>query len=195
MEPWHSSLMDAMDLLTGKKKEVAGYGKWEREGLKDEAHPLVPYQCTEDLDLKIYQPDQAEGMKPADAAVMEGRLIGGCMDCLVNLLGTRFDKVEAFVENYKEDGLIWFLEACDLNVFGVRRAMWQMEQAGWFRHAKGFLIGRPCFCYGEEMMGLDQYTAILPTAERYGIPVIMDCDLGHLPPMMPLVSGSVRTVI
>jgi sporulation protein YqfC len=80
---------------------VAGYGKWEREGLKDEAHPLVPYQCTEDLDLKIYQPDQAEGMKPADAAVMEGRLIGGCMDCLVNLLGTRFDKVEAFVENYK----------------------------------------------------------------------------------------------
>ena len=194
MEPWHSSLMDAMDLLTGKKKEVAGYGKWEREGLKDEAHPLVPYQCTEDLDLKIYQPDQAEGMKPADAAVMEGRLIGGCMDCLVNLLGTRFDKVEAFVENYKEDGLIWFLEACDLNVFGVRRAMWQMEQAGWFRHAKGFLIGRPCFCYGEEMMGLDQYTAILPTAERYGIPVIMDCDLGHLPPMMPLVSGSLAKI-
>lgn len=190
MEPWHHSLTDAMDLLKGTKKELTSYGKWEQEGIKDEEHPLAPYQCTKELKLKIYHPDREGNMKKQDAAVMEGRLLGGCMDCLVNLLGTRFDKVKEFVERYKEDGIIWFLEACDLNVFGVRRAMWQMEQAGWFEHAKGFLIGRPLCCYGQEMMGLDQYTAILPTAKRHGIPVIMDMDLGHLPPMMPLVSGS-----
>lgn len=194
MEPWHPSLMDAMELLSGKKNEAVSYGKWEREGIKDEEHPLAPYQCTEELALKIFQPDQTGNMRKQDTAVMEGRLIGGCMDCLVNLLGTRFDKVKEFVDNYKEDGLIWFLEACDLNVFGVRRAMWQMEQAGWFRNAKGFLIGRPLCCYGQEMMGLDQYSAILPTAQRHGIPVIMDIDLGHLPPMMPLVSGSIAKV-
>lgn len=194
MEPWHPSLMDAMELLSGKKKEAVSYEKWEREGIKDEEHPLAPYQCTEELALKIFQPDQTGNMRKQDTAVMEGRLIGGCMDCLVNLLGTRFDKVKEFVDNYKEDGLIWFLEACDLNVFGVRRAMWQMEQAGWFRNAKGFLIGRPLCCYGQEMMGLDQYSAILPTARKHGIPVIMDIDLGHLPPMMPLVSGSIAKV-
>ena len=41
-----------------------------------------------------------------------------------------------FIERYKEDGILWFLEACDLNVFSIRRAMWQMEQAGWFEHVK-----------------------------------------------------------
>ncbi len=87
------------------------------------------------------------------------------MDCLVNLLGTRFDKTQDFLEKYKEDGIIWFLEACDLNVFAIRRAMWQMEEAGWFQYVKGFLIGRP-LCFGQEMMGLDQYQAVLACGGR-----------------------------
>lgn len=61
-----------------------------------------------------------------------------------------FDKTKDFIERYKEDGIIWFLEACDLNVFSIRRAMWQMEQAGWFEHVKAFLIGRP-LCFGQDM--------------------------------------------
>ena len=132
-------------------------------------------------------------MAESRSGVMEGRLIGGCMDCLVNLTGTKFDKVKEFTDKYKEDGFIWFLEACDLNVFGIRRAMWQMEQAGWFRYVKGFLFGRP-LCHGQEMMGLDQYEAVLSTARRHKVPVMMDVDLGHLPPMMPLVTGSMAKV-
>ena len=73
------------------------------------------------------------------------------MDCLVNLLVTRFDRTKDFLEKYKEDGIIWFLESCDLNVFAIRRAMSQMEEAGWFQYVKGFLIGRP-LCFGQEMM-------------------------------------------
>ena len=68
-----------------------------------------------------------------------------------------------------------------------------MEQAGWFRYVKGFLFGRP-LCHGQEMMGLDQYEAVLPTARRHKVPVVMDVDLGHLPPMMPLVTGSMAKV-
>ena len=45
------------------------------------------------------------------------------MDCLINLLGTSFDHVREFNERYSDDGIIWFLEACDLNVMGMRRAM------------------------------------------------------------------------
>lgn len=182
MEPWHVSVRDAVELITGKKSVMGNYEKWEKEKLKDEEHPLVPYHCTEASAIKVY-----------GGASMEGRLIGGCMDCLVNLTGTKFDKVREFTDRYKEDGFIWFLEACDLNVFGIRRAMWQMEQAGWFRHVKGFLFGRP-LCYGQELMGLDQYEAVLPIARRYKVPVIMDVDLGHLPPMMPLVTGSMAKV-
>ena len=61
------------------------------------------------------------------------------MDCLINLLGTSFDHVREFNERYRDDGIIWFLEACDLNVMGMRRAMWQMKNAGWFSNVKAFL--------------------------------------------------------
>ena len=53
---------------------------------------------------------------------MEGRLIGGCMDVLTLFLGTEFDGVKAFAEKYQKDGILWFLEACDLNPMGIRRA-------------------------------------------------------------------------
>lgn len=188
MEPWHTSLEDALGILTGKTDTVQGYDKWERESVKSEQNPLAPYHVTEKRVLKSYL-----GRKREEAVEGEiqfsGRLLGGCMDCLVNLLGTRFDKTQEFLERYKEDGIIWFLEACDLNVFAIRRAMWQMEAAGWFRYVKGFLIGRP-LCFGQEMMGLDAYEAILKVAGSKNVPVIMDVDLGHLPPMMPLIVGS-----
>lgn len=135
----------------------------------------------------------ADCRKWSGSMEMSGRLIGGCMDCLVNLLGTRFDGVNAFLEKYKEDGFIWFLESCDLSVLSIRRAMWQMEEAGWFRYVKGFLIGRP-LCFGQEMMGLDAYEAVLGIARKHRVPVVMDVDLGHLPPAMPIVSGSIGKV-
>ena len=111
---------------------------------------------------------------------------------MVNLSGTRFDKTKEFAERYGQDGIIWFFEACDLNVFAIRRAMWQLQETGWFRFVKGFLIGRPS--NGEEMMGLNAYDAVLEVAGKENVPVVMDVDLGHLPPMMPLVVGSLADV-
>ena len=121
-------------------------------------------------------------------------MIGGCMDCLVNLIGTKFDRVGEFLERYKDDGFIWFLESCDLNVMSIRRAMWQMDNGGWFRYCKGFMIGRP-LQFGQEMMGLDQYQAVLGIIGKYDVPVVMDVDLGHLSPMMPVVCGSMGTLV
>ncbi|MCM1113097.1 MAG: LD-carboxypeptidase [Muribaculum sp.] len=187
--PWHDSLWDAMALLAGKQDAVAGYEKWERESEEGE-DPLTPYHVTERRVLKTFVGREAAG---AGSVRMSGRLLGGCMDCLVNLLGTRFDRTKAFVERYREDGIIWFLESCDLNVFGIRRAMWQMEEAGWFEHVNGFLIGRP-LCIGQELMGLDAYDAVLEVAGKKQVPVVMDVDLGHLPPMMPLIVGSMGEV-
>lgn len=181
MEPWHPAIEDAYRLLKGEKLTVRGYDLWEKEGIKDEEHPLEPYHVTEPKILRLFPNGQ-----PAE---MEGRLIGGCLDILVNLLGTKYDNVQDFTEKYKEDGIIWFLESCDLNVMSIRRALWQMEHAGWFAHVKGFVIGRP-LCYGEELLGLDQYDAVTGILGKYGVPVIMDADLGHLPPMVPVICGS-----
>lgn len=210
MEPLHPALEDTIGILTGRLTEVSGYDKWEKESMKSPENPYAPYHLTEDRVLRLWVPQHAWKPEPGlpveesgeyiqnanrfhGNLSMTGRLIGGCVDCLVNLLGTRFDRVGEFLERYREDGFIWFLEACDLNVFGIRRAMWQMEEAGWFQHVKGFLFGRP-LCHGQEMMGLDAYEAVLATARKYHVPVVMDADLGHLPPAMPIVSGSIGTV-
>lgn len=212
MEPWHESLTDAMRIFTGTggnfagesgtvsvqgekrrkstgyKIAVEGYKGWEKESLKSVENPLAPYNVTEPLHLRSYM-GKEETVQPLS---FRGRLLGGCMDCLVNLPGTRFDRTAEFAERYREDGIIWFLEACELNVFAIRRAMWQMEESGWFKYVKGFLIGRPA--NGGTLINLDAYDAVLEVAGRKGVPVIMDVDLGHLPPMMPLVAGSVAEV-
>lgn len=184
MESWHSSIADAFSILTGEKREVSGYEMWERESLKSEENPLAPYHVTEKRQIKSFLNENVQ---------FQGRLIGGCMDSLVILLGTKFDKVNEFVEKYKDDGIIWFLESCDLNVMSIRRAMWQMEHSGWFRYTKGFLIGRP-LQFGTTMMGLDQYEAVLGVIRHYHVPILMDIDLGHLPPMMPIVCGAMASV-
>ena len=190
MEPLHPSLNDTMQLLQGKKLTMQGYDKWERESLKDEEHPFAPYNLTETSVIKYYLPDgQAKGTS------FSGRLLGGCMDCLVNFLGTKYDKVTEFIERYKGDGIVWFLEACDLNLMGIRRAMWQMEHAGWFKYCKGFLIGRPRLGMGAEEFGIDSYQAVCEMLYSYHVPVLMDLDIGHLPPSMPLICGSMANVV
>lgn len=202
MEPWHESIQDAFDVLSGRRFAFRGYDLWEKESLKDEEHPLEPYHVTEPHVLRLFMPGEAAGKQIRNGNVhseakvfttFSGRLIGGCMDCLVNLLGTRFDGVRAFQEKYAEDGFIWFLESCDLNVMAIRRAVWQMKNAGWFRYVKGFLIGRP-LVYGQELMGLDQYHAVSDLLAEYEVPVVMDLDIGHIAPMMPVICGSMGDV-
>ena len=189
MEPWHEAVRDAFDLLRGKKLTQNGYPLYEIESKKDETHPLEPYNVTEKRMISAFIPKEGGLTKTAAGSVsFEGRLIGGCLDCLVNLAGTCFDKVNDFADRYKDDGLIWFLEACDLNVFSIRRAVWELKHAGWFDHVKGFLIGRPL--QGETMFNLDRFHAVTDILESFNVPVLMDLDIGHLPPMMPLIVGA-----
>ncbi len=189
MEPLDESMTDAYKLMKGEMLYQHGYKLWEKEGVKDEEHPLEPYNLTEKTEYKIYD----KNGKAANEASFSGRLIGGCVDCLVNLTGTKYDHVNSFLEKYKDDGIIWFLESCDLNVMAIRRAFWQMEKAGWFKYVKGFIIGRP-LCFGQDMMGLDQYEAVMGILRDLNVPVVMDCDFGHLPPRISIISGALAKV-
>lgn len=186
MEPWHPAITDAFDLLQGRKLTLHNYDKWERESLKDEEHPLEPYHVTEHFRL--------HSIKAEPGTKFGGRLIGGCLDCLSNLVGTRFDRVKEFIDKYRDDGIVWFLESCELNTMGIRRTLWNLREAGWFEGASGFLIGRPML-FGEPVMGLDQYEAVTGILDVLDVPVLMDLDIGHTAPMMPLISGAYGTVL
>ena len=192
MEPLHKSVRDAFDIMTGRITEVGNYDKWELESFKSEDNPFAPYNTTETFNMRVFRGGKELTGADADVSI-NGRLIGGCMDCLVNLIGTPFDGSAAFADRYKDDGIIWFIEACDFNVMDCRRGLWQMTQAGWFKHVKGFLIGRPMNYYDRFIdYGMKQVFADM--LAEYDVPVLTDVDLGHLPPMMPIVSGAMAAV-
>lgn len=190
MDKLEPALEDAIGIFTGKKAEVAGFDKFEIESLKDEEHPFVGYNLTEKKELRLFMGDSEVNRLPE----FSGIITGGCLDCMANLVGTKYDEVSAFNERYKSQGVIWFLEACDLNVMSIRRAIWNLDRAGWFENARGFIIGRPAAAWKQEMMGLDQYNAVTGILGKYNVPIIMDADVGHLAPAMPIVSGAVATV-
>ena len=66
---------------------------------KNEEQPLLPYNTTESRVLKKFLGRQTAEKEPEIR--FSGRFLGGCMDCLVNLLGTRFDKKQIFWKNIK----------------------------------------------------------------------------------------------
>ena len=189
MDPWHKSIQDAFDILRGdhrmiseeqgyKVAKVNNYDGFEIESLKDEEHPYEPYHISE-----LFIPVTYGGKEAS------GRLVGGCLDCLSNLVGTKFDRVNVFNHRYKDEGILWFLECCDLNVMDTRRALWNLREAGWFDNASGFLFGRPMH-FDEPMFGIDRHEAVTGALGDLNVPIIMDLDIGHLPPMMPIVCGS-----
>ena len=180
--PWHDYLKDAYGLLTGQKLKVKTYGMWEKENNNED--PLAQLNLTEPTILKSI---------PDDNLTFKGRLIGGCMDVLPFFLGTKYDHTLDFIEKYKDDGIIWFMEACDLHSMAIRRTIFQLDLAGWFKYVKGFVFGRP-LNGREDYAGLNQYDAVMEIIKKYNVPVVFDCDLGHLQPSMPLITGSIATV-
>lgn len=181
--PWHDSITDGYKLLTGEKLTVKGYGKWEKEW-KESDDPLEGLNLTEDTIITAF---------PKNFTI-EGRLLGGCLDVLLLTLGTKFDHVKEFAEKYQNDGIIWYLEACDLNVMAIRRAFYQLDQAGWFKYVKGFIIGRAL--NGENaILDIDHIEAVYDVIKKYNVPCVFDVDLGHFAPSMPIINGSYGKVV
>ena len=191
MEPRHEAITDAWDLIRGKKLEFSSYPGFEILSVKDAENPLAPYNITRKPTLRF---DGSLKDKPdLIGSSFTGRLTGGCLDCLINLVGTRFDKVKEYIKRHSEEGIIWFIESCELGIMGIRRGLWQLEQAGWFENVKGFVIGRPMLFEADDY-GMDRYSVVTSVLSKYNVPIVLDADLGHLPPAIPLINGSMATV-
>lgn len=197
----HPSILDAISLLKGEKLSFHNYEGWENFFISDaernskteeEAFEEPDYLAPYNINDKYHQINGGK-LNSDGGAVFSGRMLGGCLDVMLSFVGTKYDKVREFNEKYKEDGIIWFFESCDLNPFSVRRAMWQLKNAGWLENVKGFLIGRPLHFY-EEIDGFNCREAALGILKEFDVSVIMDIDLGHLSPRMPFITGALATV-
>jgi muramoyltetrapeptide carboxypeptidase len=139
---------------------------------------------------------------PSARVVARGRLIGGCIDVIGHLVGTAYGDVPRFGHDCAEDGLLVYLENCELSPMALERYLRQMVYAGWFTHANAILIGRSSApaanSEAHETLHGYRYTqrdAILAALGPLGIPVICDMDIGHIPPQMMLINGAYATVV
>ena len=186
MKKWHQAVKDNYGLLTGKSLEFNSYKKYELENphRKEEGYELAGYYCKEKVKWEI--------LTGEDEVCVKGRIIGGCLDVLTHMVGTKFLKIDEFNKKYKDDGIIWYLEACDLNVLEQSRSLWLLKQNGWFKNVKAFLIGRPRI--NETLMDIDYKEAVLSQLKEFGVPIIMDIDVGHVAPALPILNGSISEV-
>lgn len=185
MKPWYKNINDTYNMLKGDNLVIKNLPKYEVESFKRiPGRELSSYNLTE---KSIWS-----NLSKEDSFKVEGRVLAGCLDILVLLCGTEFDKVKEFNERYKDEGVIWFVESCDLNVFGQLRAFFQLKHAGWFKHAKAIIIGRPN--NKEELFGVNYKDANYSELKSLGIPVVIDADFGHVAPNFPIISGGYAKV-
>ncbi len=120
-------------------------------------------------------------------AEMSGVLVGGCLEVVSPMAGTPYGDVPAFGRAYADDGLIVYLEACELGAYNVARQLHGLRHAGWFDHASGILVGRTPAPDDEKMT---QHEAVADALGMLEVPVVLDADIGHTQPFLPLVNGA-----
>lgn len=123
---------------------------------------------------------------------VSGRLVGGCLETLSVLAGTRYGDVTAFARRHAPEGLVLHLEAAEVDAFAVARALWSLRLAGWFEAANAVLIGRTG---APDAEGFTQEDAVASVLGDLDVPVVLDVDCGHVPPHLSLVQGASARVV
>lgn len=181
---YDDSITQTLNLIEGDYKKIHGFKKYETHSVKHiEGRALEGFNLTKKVKWRSLSNKDEQ---------FEGRIIGGCLDILIVLCGTRFDHVKEYIEKYKDDGIIWYFESCDLNIFSQARALFQLEQAGWFKYCKGIILGRPI--NKEKQFGMTYARVIKKQLKHLNVPVIYDADIGHVAPSMPIINGALVNV-
>lgn len=206
MKTWHRSLIDNIKILEGEDIRQDSFGQYQ-DGHKDRVTGLEEYVLEKNVEWKIILGDELQGKNvnrkdypekdypekgnPGEV-FMSGRALGGCLDVLLNLCGTRFDKTKEFIHKYKNDGILWYLESFDLSSEALTRGLWQLKESGWFENASGFLFGRPAMFRSYTDTTYEE--AVLSVLKDFKLPIIIDADIGHKPPQLTMMNGAFTKV-
>lgn len=188
MGKWHPSLSNSLLILEGNDISQSSF-KLYQEGYYPRITGLEEFVLDKGVEWRNIYP---KGRNDSDGLSIRGRILGGCLDILLSLVGTRFDKTVEFAKKYKEDGILWFLESYNLSSGAMIRGLWQLKEAGWFTNAVGFIFGRPAMY--EMQYGLSYEESILSVLEELDLPIIMDVDIGHVSPQFTMINGALGII-
>lgn len=178
-EPYEVCQKQNIDLLTGKIDTVESMEFYE-DAFHESIIGTEPFY--KDSKTKWINGNNEEEI------TMEGRLLGGCTEIIFSLIGTPYDKTLDFCERYKDDGIIFFFETFSSDDSNLHMHLWQLKEAGWFKHCKGIIFGRPLFY--NSYLNKSFIEIVYETLKDLNIPMIFDADIGHKGPTMPMINGA-----
>ena len=108
------------------------------------------------------------------------------------IAGTEMDNVSNFVSQFEEEGVIWYIDNCELQPCEFYRRLWQMSERGYFNNISGLLVGRS-FVQRQENEFFSFKDAVERAMNKYNIPIIYNVDIGHVPPQFFIINGSLAT--
>lgn len=175
------SNIDHLKLIKGEKLEFDGYKRYEKYSLKSNNNPYASLNLKEVSKITTY---------PENIKSVEGRFIGGCIDVLSTIVGTKLDNMQEFNKRY--DNILFYFEACDMTPVEVYRRLIQFKRAGWFKNTCGFVFGRPLIT--DNMFGLNYKDYIIRALKDLNLPIIFDLDIGHVKPQIPVINGAIAKI-
>lgn len=183
-EELHRSLEDNLKLLQGNIITQESYEKYQAERA-EKITGLEGYNLTEKVYWKTLSGKEEK---------IKGRIIGGCIDIITELIGTKYDNISNFIEKYKKDGIIWYFDNCELFLEELIRLLWKFDELGYFKYTKGIVWGRNGIEMTHTYISMEDTLRDSSILKKLDIPVIFDADISHKGPTMTIINGAIAEI-
>lgn len=185
--PLHEFHYNALGVVTGDIPVQHSYDFYNSTGFNEETGG---YDMDAPVEWLLFRGDSEEReLHEEDCLDVTGRLIGGCIDVIDEIIGTPYIDLNGFAEKYKDDGLIWFFDNFELTPKQLQYSMNRMKQMGLFDHAEAVIFGRTCFT--GDAADEDYLEQLERVFGNMDVPLIWNADIGHTKPSFTIINGSI----
>lgn len=155
----------------------------------------IDFAVKVDAPLNLTEPTHWRRLDGSTEAVeFRGRLIGGCLDTIAWLAGSKYGDLPRFIQASGSLGTVLYLENAELAPPSLVRALLALRRQRWFDGLSGLLVGRSAAPSPESPASLSYVEALSGALGDLPCPVIYDVDIGHQPPQFTLINGAVADV-
>lgn len=177
---WDRTIMENLELLKGNIIEQKSQDFFETKSFKKiKGKELYGYNL--DTPSKILELTEKENFE------VRGILLGGCLDVLKQIVNSKYDKIKEYNNNHSK--IIWFIENCAMELDELKTTLENMERNDWFKNVCCFMIGRGKITLNNQFL-IKQNVLLLNILSKYNVPIITNCDFGHVRPFNTLITGA-----
>jgi len=181
-----SLTLDNLGVGAGNTIVQHSSAKYQKAYIDFASHPNAPLNLTEPTEWKIL------GSKD-HRLQFSGRILGGCLDILTDLVGSEYLDLSSEQLAANDEKIILYLENVEMSPTALARALHGIMFRVPTERISGVLMGRNAAA-SIDSEGFSDIDAITSVFSGFDFPVVYDVDIGHLPPNMLVINGSLATV-